>query len=213
MATDTLDTVAPGDTPNREIHEQLGRKYSAGFITDIESDSLPAGLDEDTIRALSAKKEEPEWMTQWRLDAYRHFLTMPMPNWAKLQIAPIDLQALSYYSAPKAKYASLDEVPQGADEHGNVEYRRHGAPPEASGGRLFGMNGPKEHYELGEALGIHDPLPHREERRLSDAAARGGQHHANHIASLLHPSGRSQLGQGISPQPRLQHQRLYPSCR
>jgi len=80
MATDTLDTVAPGDTPNREIHEQLGRKYSAGFITDIESDSLPPGLDEDTIRALSAKKDEPEWMTQWRLDAYRHFLTMPMPN-------------------------------------------------------------------------------------------------------------------------------------
>ncbi|REN21360.1 Fe-S cluster assembly protein SufB, partial [Mycobacterium tuberculosis] len=83
------------------MHEQLGRKYSAGFITDIESDSLPPGLDEDTIRALSAKKDEPEWMTQWRLDAYRHFLTMPMPDWAKLQIAQIDLQALSYYSAPK----------------------------------------------------------------------------------------------------------------
>jgi len=113
MATDTLDTVATGDTPNREIHEQLGRKYAAGFITDIESDSLPPGLDEDTIRALSAKKDEPEWMTQWRLDAYRHFLTMPMPDWAKLQIAQIDLQALSYYSAPKGpKYASLDEVPK-----------------------------------------------------------------------------------------------------
>jgi len=113
MATETIETVASDDTPNREIHEQLGRKYSAGFITDIESDSLPAGLDEDTIRALSAKKEEPEWMTQWRLDAYRHFLTMPMPNWAKLQIAPIDLQALSYYSAPKGpKYASLDDVPK-----------------------------------------------------------------------------------------------------
>ena len=62
MATETIETVASDDTPNREIHEQLGRKYSAGFITDIESDSLPAGLDEDTIRALSAKKEEPEWM-------------------------------------------------------------------------------------------------------------------------------------------------------
>jgi len=113
MATETIETVAHDDTPNREIHEQLGRKYSAGFITEIESDSLPPGLDEDTIRALSAKKEEPEWMTQWRLDAYRHFLTMPMPNWAKLQIAPIDLQALSYYSAPKGpKYASLDDVPK-----------------------------------------------------------------------------------------------------
>ncbi|HZX76802.1 Fe-S cluster assembly protein SufB, partial [Lysobacter sp.] len=104
MATEILE--------NREIHEQLGRKYEAGFVTDIESDSLPPGLSEDIIRALSAKKSEPEWMTEWRLAAYRHFLTMPMPHWAKLNIAPIDLQALSYYSAPKAKYASLDEVPQ-----------------------------------------------------------------------------------------------------
>ena len=96
---------------NEQIHAQLGRKYEAGFITDIESDSLPPGLSEDIIRALSAKKDEPEWMTDWRLAAYRHFLTMPMPDWAKLKIGPIDLQALSYYSAPKAKYKSLDEVP------------------------------------------------------------------------------------------------------
>ena len=104
MATEILE--------NREIHEQLGRKYEAGFVTDIESESLPPGLNEDVIRALSAKKNEPEWMTDWRLAAYRHFLTMPMPHWAKLNIAPIDLQAVSYYSAPKAKYASLDDVPQ-----------------------------------------------------------------------------------------------------
>ena len=97
---------------NADIHAQLGRKYEAGFVTEIESDSLPPGLDEDTIRALSAKKSEPEWMTEWRLAAYRHWLTMPMPEWAKLDIAPIDFQALSYYSAPKAKYKSLDEVPQ-----------------------------------------------------------------------------------------------------
>ncbi len=98
---------------NAEIHAQLGRKYDAGFITDIETDSLPPGLSEDIIRALSAKKHEPEWMTQWRLEAYRHFLTMRQPDWAKLQIGPIDLQALSYYSAPKGpKYKSLDEVPK-----------------------------------------------------------------------------------------------------
>src|SRR3982750_3325022 len=104
------ETVASG---NADIIEQLGRRYDAGFVTDIESDSLPPGLDEGIIRALSAKKNEPEWMTQWRLDAYRHWLTMPMPNWAKLQIAAIDLQALSYYSAPKGpKYASLDDVPK-----------------------------------------------------------------------------------------------------
>src|SRR5690606_10052966 len=88
-------------------------RYDGGLIPEIESDSFPAGLDEDVVRALSAKKEEPEWMTQWRLDAYRRFLTMPMPHWAKLNIAPIDLQAISYYSAPKGpKYASLDEVPK-----------------------------------------------------------------------------------------------------
>ncbi|KQN96435.1 MULTISPECIES: Fe-S cluster assembly protein SufB [Stenotrophomonas] len=113
MATETIENVGTADTPNREIHEQLGRKYEAGFVTDIESDSFAPGLDEDVIRALSAKKEEPEWMTQWRLDAYRHFLTMRQPDWAKLQIGPIDLQALSYYSAPKGpKYKSLDEVPK-----------------------------------------------------------------------------------------------------
>ena len=99
-------------TENAEILEQLGRRYDAGFITDIDSDSLPPGLDEDVVRALSAKKNEPEWMTEWRLAAYRHWLTMPVPHWAKLAIAPIDFQAISYYSAPKAKYASLDEVPQ-----------------------------------------------------------------------------------------------------
>ncbi|KRG86388.1 MULTISPECIES: Fe-S cluster assembly protein SufB [Stenotrophomonas] len=113
MATETTESVGSADTPNREIHEQLGRKYEAGFVTEIESESFPPGLDEDIIRALSAKKDEPEWMTQWRLDAYRHFLTMRQPDWAKLQIGPIDLQALSYYSAPKGpKYKSLDEVPK-----------------------------------------------------------------------------------------------------
>ena len=98
---------------NQQIHERLARRYDAGFITDIESDTFPPGLSEDIVRALSAKKEEPEWMTEWRLAAYRHFLTMPMPEWAKLEIAPIDLQSLSYFSAPKGpKYKSLSEVPQ-----------------------------------------------------------------------------------------------------
>ncbi|MDZ4349001.1 MAG: Fe-S cluster assembly protein SufB [Xanthomonadaceae bacterium] len=97
---------------NIEIHERLARRYDAGFITEIETDSLPPGLNEDVVRFLSAKKEEPEWMTEWRLAAYRHWLTMPMPNWAKLHVAPIDFQASSYYSAPKAKYKSLADVPQ-----------------------------------------------------------------------------------------------------
>ena len=108
-AIDTADTPQE----NAQIHARLGRKYDAGFVTDIESDSLPPGLSEDIIRALSARKDEPEWMTEWRLAAYRQFLTMPVPHWAKLSIEPIDLQALSYYSAPKGpKYASLADVPQ-----------------------------------------------------------------------------------------------------
>ena len=100
-------------TESNEIEQALARRYDAGFITDIETDSLPPGLDEDIIRALSAKKHEPEWMLEWRLAAYRHFLTMTQPDWAKVRLNPIDLQALSYYSAPKGpKYKSLDEVPR-----------------------------------------------------------------------------------------------------
>ena len=95
---------------NAEVAEALGRSYAAGFVTDIESTSLPPGLNEDTVRQLSAIKHEPEWMTERRLLAYRHWLTMPKPDWAKLKIDPIDYQAVSYYSAPKVAPKSLDEV-------------------------------------------------------------------------------------------------------
>ncbi len=99
-------------TERTEIERQLERRYEAGFVTDIESDTLPPGLDENVVRFISAKKEEPEWLTEWRLKAYRHWLTMTPPQWAKLNIAPIDFQAVSYFAAPKKKYASLDEVPK-----------------------------------------------------------------------------------------------------
>ena len=97
-------------TEQREIQEALSRKYSAGFVTDIESDFLPPGLNEDVVRAISARKNEPEWLTEWRLAAYRRWLTMTPPDWAKLKLAPIDYQAISYFSAPKKKLESLDEV-------------------------------------------------------------------------------------------------------
>ncbi len=93
-----------------EIDEALGRRYSAGFVTDIESDHLPPGLSEDVVRWISARKNEPEWLTEWRLDAYRRWLKMTPPDWARLNIAPIDYQAISYFAAPKQKYKSLDEV-------------------------------------------------------------------------------------------------------
>ena len=91
----------------------VGQKYRHGFITDIESDTVPPGLDEDVIRLISRKKNEPEFMLDWRLKAYRHWLTMREPHWAHLRVAPIDYQSISYYSAPKSKAnapKSLDEV-------------------------------------------------------------------------------------------------------
>ncbi|WP_108398926.1 Fe-S cluster assembly protein SufB [Devosia submarina] len=87
-------------------------KYKYGFETDIESDMAPKGLSEDTVRFISAKKNEPEWMLEWRLDAYRRFLTMTEPTWAKVHYPQIDLQDMYYYAAPKSSPApkSLDEV-------------------------------------------------------------------------------------------------------
>lgn len=98
---------------NPEIDALIERDYEHGFVTDIEMETFPCGLNEDIVRAISAKKNEPEFMLEWRLKAYRHWLTMTEPNWAHLNIAPIDYQALSYYAAPKSnkdKPKSLDEV-------------------------------------------------------------------------------------------------------
>src|SRR6476469_2516218 len=86
-------------------------QYKYGFVTDIESDKAPKGLTEDTVRFISAKKGEPEWMLEWRLQAFRHWPTMREPKWARVKYGPIDYQDLYYYSAPKKNpLASLDEV-------------------------------------------------------------------------------------------------------
>ena len=98
---------------NREVAEIVKREYEHGFYTEVAADTVPPGLNEDVIRLISKKKNEPEFMLDGRLKAYRHWLTMRAPDWAKLQIAPIDYQAISYYSAPKSKTdgpKSLDEV-------------------------------------------------------------------------------------------------------
>ncbi len=88
------------------------KKYEYGFYTDIESDKFPVGLNEDIVRAISAKKEEPEWMTEWRLEAFRNWVQMEEPEWANVHYEKPDFQNISYYSAPnsKPKYESLDEV-------------------------------------------------------------------------------------------------------
>jgi len=91
----------------------LAEKYKYGFVTDIEAESAPKGLSEDIVRFISAKKNEPEWMLEWRLKAYRYWLEMESPDWAKLNIPPIDYQDAYYYSAPKSAESrpeTIDDV-------------------------------------------------------------------------------------------------------
>ena len=111
---DPISTArALADKPQEAPLEQaLQRPYQHGFVTDIESDSLPPGLDEDTIRAISRKKKEPAFLLDWRLAALKRWQAMALPDWARLNIAPIDFQALSYYSAPK----SMKDAPKSLDE-------------------------------------------------------------------------------------------------
>ena len=94
------------------LRSVTGEGYKYGFFTEIESETAPPGLNEETIRFISARKREPEWLLEWRLQAYRDWLKMEEPQWAKLRIAPIDYQAATYYSAPKLQNQpkSLDEV-------------------------------------------------------------------------------------------------------
>ena len=95
------------------IESLATQEYKWGFVTDIEADAIPRGLNEDIIRLISSKKREPEWMLEWRLKAYRHWLTMKEPTWANVHYPPIDYQSIIYYAAPKSKKdapKSLDEV-------------------------------------------------------------------------------------------------------
>ena len=99
-STNTIETFA-------------NQEYKWGFVSDVESESIPRGLSEDVVRLISAKKEEPEWLLDWRLKAYRHWLTMTEPTWQNVRYPKIDYQDIIYYAAPKAKGAgpkSLDEV-------------------------------------------------------------------------------------------------------
>ena len=97
---------------SENINELISDKYKDGFVTDVETDSFEPGLDEEVVIALSAKKNDPEFIKAWRLEGYKQWLTMESPDWAQLKIEPIDYQALSYYSAPK----SLEDGPKSLDE-------------------------------------------------------------------------------------------------
>src|SRR5437762_1719856 len=93
--------------------KEIKTGYKHGFITDVESETIRKGLSEDVVRLISEKKGEPEWLLEFRLKAYRHWLTMTEPHWARADYAPINYQDVYYYSAPKSvkdKPASLDEL-------------------------------------------------------------------------------------------------------
>jgi Fe-S cluster assembly protein SufB len=98
-------------TAERTIEELATQDYKYGFVTDVEAETVPRGLNEDIVRQISARKGEPEWLLEWRLKAYRTWLTLADPDWANVKHEPIDYQAIIYYSAPKKKaLQSLDEV-------------------------------------------------------------------------------------------------------
>jgi Fe-S cluster assembly protein SufB len=104
---------SPKTDSNRLLADLTNAEYAAGFVTDIASDAIPAGLSEDVVRLISAKKGEPEWLLDFRLKAFRHWRTMEVPEWARVHYAPIDFQSIVYYSAPKQKVdgpKSLAEV-------------------------------------------------------------------------------------------------------
>ncbi|MGE3522972.1 MAG: Fe-S cluster assembly protein SufB [Candidatus Dadabacteria bacterium] len=95
-----------------DLEKLAEQEYKYGFFTNVEQEIAPKGLNEDTIRLISHKKEEPEWLLEWRLEAYKHWLTMKEPRWANVKFSPIDYQNISYYAAPKKKEGpkSLDEI-------------------------------------------------------------------------------------------------------
>ncbi len=97
---------------SEEVRRFASQEYQYGFSTDLDTDIVPRGLSEDVIRLISAKKGEPEWLVEWRLRAYRHWLTLEEPRWQNVHYGPIDYQDIIYYAAPKpkAELASLDEV-------------------------------------------------------------------------------------------------------
>ena len=108
-----ISYIVMENTNSTEFLEEFAEKeYEHGFVTDIEMDVLPPGLNEDTIRFISSKKNEPEWLLEWRLKAYQTFLKMEMPDWQNFKMPEFDFQSISYYAAPKnaPKYNSIDEV-------------------------------------------------------------------------------------------------------
>ena len=145
-------------TPETPVTDQAARDaakrletYEWGFSSDIEQEFAPKGLNEDTVRFISAKKDEPEWMLEWRLKAFRLWQTMEAPDWARLDVPPIDYQDAYYYAAPKAKptLASLDEL----DPEIKAVYDKLGIPV-AEQEVLAGVEGARKVAVGADAMGV-----------------------------------------------------------
>src|SRR3954462_1093182 len=115
-------------TATETIEQLANREYKYGFISDVDSETIPKGLSEDVVRLISQKKNEPEWLLEWRLKAYRIWLAMKEPTWQNVKYDPINYQDISYYSAPKKKPVlnSLDEV----DPEVRATFKKLGNPLE-----------------------------------------------------------------------------------
>ena len=157
------------------VEQWRQQEYKYGFYTDIETDSVPPGLNEDIIRHISAKKKEPQWMLDWRLKSYRHWLTMTEPTWPNVHYPPIDYQAIIYYSAPKQAGdgpKSLDEV----DPKLLETYAKLGIPLHEQG-----MLAP----------GLHDLLPFRLDRFAADHVEQSPRLRPFHALPYLEITRRS----------------------
>ena len=178
-------------TETQEIETLANREYKWGFITDIEADPPRAGLNEEIVRFISMKKGEPEWMLGWRLKAYRHWLTMDEPTGRWFTYPPIDYQKSIYYSAPKPKLKSLDEV----DPELLKTYEKLGIPlaERAASGRRRGRCGLRQRFgrhdvqETSRGKGNHLLLVWRSRARASGSGA------------AIHGIGRSLLATITSP--------------
>lgn len=120
------DQQTAAQTDDELLEHYAETEYKWGFVSDVEADTLPPGLSEDTVRFISAKKGEPEWMLEWRLKAFRHLQTMSVPAWPNVKYEPVDLQSISYYSAPK-KMPRLDSLAE-ADPELLRTYEKLGIP-------------------------------------------------------------------------------------
>src|SRR5438445_785144 len=131
------------------IQEQMAKQeYKYGFVTDVEMETVPKGLNEDVIRLISGKKNEPDWMLDWRLRAYRHWLTMKEPKWSNVRYPPINYQDIIYYAAPsRVPDGTVDLLPNQRARHRSVRTHAHHRGRRCLRQLSRGLHGPDPRHE------------------------------------------------------------------